>query len=80
VRLGRSISGDLERRIEPWLKRHHQIKYRKEVAARHEDWQRSVNNGAPGESKAQQLKQIDAADKIPEALKTFKKACDRAAY
>jgi hypothetical protein len=56
-----------------------QIKYRKEVTERQEDWQRPVKE-TPGESKAQLLKQIDAAEKLLEAIKTFKKACDRAAY
>jgi hypothetical protein len=51
--------------------RDHQIKYRKEVTERQEDWQRSVNKGAPGESKAQLLKQIDAAEKLLEAIKTY---------
>jgi hypothetical protein len=50
----------------------HRIKYRKEVTERQEDWQRSVNKRAPGESKAQLLKQIDAAEKLLEAIKTLR--------
>ena len=50
----------------------HQIKYRKEVTERQEDWQRSVNKETPGESKAQLLKQIDAAEKLLEAMKQSK--------
>jgi hypothetical protein len=58
----------------------HQIKYRKEETERREDWQRSVNKGAPGESKAQLLKQIDAAEKLLEAIKTYKRTCDKTTY
>jgi hypothetical protein len=58
----------------------HRIKYRKEVTERQENWQRSVNKRAPGESKAQLLKQIDAAEKLLEAIKTYKKTCDRTIY
>jgi hypothetical protein len=58
----------------------HQIKYRKEVNDRREDWQRSVNKGAPGESKAQLLKQIDAAEELLEAIKTYKRTCERTTY
>jgi hypothetical protein len=58
----------------------HQIKYRKEVTERQEDWQRSINKGTPGESKAQLLKQIDAAEKLLEAIKTYKRSCDSTAY
>ena len=58
----------------------HQIKYRKEVTERQEDWQRSVKKETPGESKAQLLKQIDAAEKLLEAIKTYKRTCDSAAY
>jgi hypothetical protein len=58
----------------------HQFKDRREVAKRQEDWQRSVNKGAPGESKAQLLKQIDAAEKLLEAIKTYKRTCERTTY
>jgi hypothetical protein len=58
----------------------HQIKYRSEVNERQEDRQRSVNRGASGESKAQLLKQIDAAEKLLEAIKSFKRASDSTAY
>lgn len=50
----------------------HQIKYRKDVNERQEDWQRSINKGASGESRAQLLKQIDAAEKLLEAIKTLR--------
>jgi len=56
----------------------HQIKYRSDE--RQEDRQRSVNRGASGESKAQLLKQIDAAEKLLEAIKSFKRASDSTAY
>jgi hypothetical protein len=52
----------------------HQIKHRKEVNERQEDWQRSINKGASGESKAQLLKQIDAAEKLLGAIKAFNTA------
>jgi hypothetical protein len=58
----------------------YQNKYREEMDERHEDWLRSINKGSAGESKAQLLKQIDAAEKLLEAIKAFKKACDRTAY
>jgi hypothetical protein len=58
----------------------HRIKYRKEATERQEDWQRSVNKRAPGESKVQLLKQIDAAEKLLEAIKTYKRTCDRTTY
>jgi hypothetical protein len=58
----------------------HQIQHRREVTERQEDRQRSVNRGASGESKAQLLKQIDAAEKLLEAIKTFKRASDSTAY
>jgi hypothetical protein len=58
----------------------HQIKYRKEVTDRREDWQRSVEREAPGESKAQLLKQINAAEKLLEAIKTFKRESERITY
>jgi hypothetical protein len=58
----------------------HQTKYRKEVTDRREDWQRSVNKGTPGESKAQLLKQIDAAEKLLEAIKTYKRTCESTTY
>ena len=58
----------------------HQITYRKEVTDRREDWQRSVDKGAPGESKAQLLKQIDFAEKLLEAIKTFKRESECITY
>jgi hypothetical protein len=58
----------------------HQIKCRKEANERQEDSQRSVNKGASGESKAQLLKEIEAAEKPLEAIKTFKRAGDSTAY
>ena len=58
----------------------HRITYRKEVTERQKDWQGSVNKGAPGESKAQLLKQIDAAEKLLEAIKTYKRTFDRTTY
>ena len=57
-----------------------EVKYNKEIHERQDDWQRSIENGASGESRAQLLKQIDAAEKLLEAIKAFKKACDRTAY
>ena len=57
-----------------------EVKYNKEIHERHDDWQHSIENGASGESRAQLLKQIDAAEKLLEAIKAFKKACDRTAY
>jgi hypothetical protein len=58
----------------------HQIKYRKEVTERQEGRQCSVNRETPGESKAQLLKPIDAAEKLLEAIKTNKRTCDSTAY
>jgi hypothetical protein len=43
-------------------------------------WQRSINKGASGESKAQLLKQIGAAEKLLDAIKTFKRASDSTTY
>ena len=57
-----------------------EVKYNKEIHERQGDWQRSIENGASGESRAQLLKQIDAAEKLLEAIKNFKKACDRTTY
>jgi hypothetical protein len=58
----------------------HQIKYRREVNERQEDRQRSINRGASGESKAQLLRQIDAAERLLEAIKTFKRESQRITY
>jgi hypothetical protein len=52
------------------------LKYLKEVNQR----QVSINRGAPGESKAQLLRQIDAAEKLLEAIKTFKRESEAIAY
>ena len=54
----------------------HQLKYRKEVNER----QDSINRGAAGESKAQLLRQIDAAEKLLEAIKTFKRESEGITY
>jgi hypothetical protein len=58
----------------------HQLKYRKEVNERQKKWQDSVNRGASGESKAQLLRQIDAAEKLLEAIKTFKRESEGITY
>jgi hypothetical protein len=58
----------------------HRIKYQEEATERQEDWQRSVNKGAPGESKAQLLRQIDAAEKLLEAIQTFERESERITY
>jgi hypothetical protein len=58
----------------------HQIKYSEVAVERQEGWRPSVKKGAPGESRAQLLKQIDAAEKLLEAIKTYKRASDRTAY
>jgi len=58
----------------------HQIKYRRKVTERQEACQHSVNKGVPGESKPQLLKQIDAAEKLLEAIKTYKRTCERTTY
>jgi hypothetical protein len=57
-----------------------QSKHRKGIDERHENWRRSISRGAAGESKAQLLKQIDAAEKLLEAIKDFKKSCDGTTY
>jgi hypothetical protein len=54
----------------------HQLKYRKEVNER----QDSINRGASGESKAQLLRQTDAAEKLLEAIKTFKRESQGITY
>jgi hypothetical protein len=53
----------------------HQIK-----CERQKDWRDSVDKGASGESKAQLLRQIDAAEKLLEAIKTFKRESEGIAY
>jgi hypothetical protein len=58
----------------------HQLKYRKEVKERQENWKDSVNSGASGESKAQLLRQIDAAEKLLEAIKTFRRESEGITY
>ena len=58
----------------------HQIKHSKEVNERHVDWRRSINKGAPGESKAQLLKQIDAAEKLLDAIKIFNRVTGSITY
>jgi DNA repair exonuclease SbcCD ATPase subunit len=68
------------REIQAMAESDQQLKYRKEVNERQKNWQDSINRGASGESKAQLLRQIDAAEKLLEAIKTFKRECDSTTY
>jgi hypothetical protein len=58
----------------------HQIKYRKEVNERQEDLAAFHQQRSVGRSKAQLLKQIGAAEKLLDAIKTFKRASDSTTY
>jgi hypothetical protein len=57
-----------------------QLSYRKEVNGRQKNCQDSIDRGASGESKAQLLRQIDAAEKLLEAIKTFKRESEGISY
>jgi len=57
-----------------------QLKYRKGVNEPQKNWQDSINRGASGESKAQLLRQIDAAEKLLEAIKAFKRESEGIPY
>jgi hypothetical protein len=57
-----------------------QLKCRREVNERQKNWQDSIYRGASGESKAQLLRQIEAAEKLLEAIKTFKRESEGIPY
>jgi hypothetical protein len=57
-----------------------QLKYRKGVNEPQKNWQDSIDRGASGESKAQLLRQIDAAEKLLEAIKAFKRESEGIPY
>jgi hypothetical protein len=70
----------LRRENQAMTESNHQLKYPQAVSERQKNWQDSINRGASGESKAQLLRQIDAAEKLLEAIKTFKTKSDSTSY